>query len=486
MTRRQRTWPGSAPSIFSTSICAAETIMSHLAVPTRATTWSVVLAAIVCLGAALTAAADPSVYPTGTTRFEPDKAFDSFVLFTGGDNVAHLIDLNGNSVHEWKDAGSFSTLIDPALTHGERGHVLVTLATAEGSGTHLVPGQVAGRVSKTIGELDWDGRIVWEFGSKAPDGLARQHHDWARLANGHTVVLANLLHPVPGFRQPVVLDDVIYEVDEHGAIIWKWVASEHLAQFGFTPAQLQLVRNAQTADYLHLNNLKVVGANHWFTAGDTRFAPDNLLIDSRNANFIAIIDRKSGNVVWHLGPNYPQLGLALSRKLPRPLDRTSGQHDAHLIPEGLPGAGNLLVFDNEGEGGYPPVPLVVTGGSRVLEIDPVRKEVVWQYTGENSGQPAWGFRSAFISDARRLPNGNTFIDEGQTGRLFQVTPTGEIVWEYVNPYFRHGRDDAGGRPADSNQLYRAQPVPFEWVPEGTPHSQKAVILPDLSRFRVPG
>jgi hypothetical protein len=47
------------------------------------------------------------------------------------------------------------------------------------------------------------------------------------------------------------------------------------------------------------------------------------------------------------------------------------------MPEGLPGAGNLLVFDNE-DRGYPNLPLAVTGGSRVLEIDPVKKEIVWQ------------------------------------------------------------------------------------------------------------
>jgi hypothetical protein len=115
--------------------------------------------------------------------------------------------------------------------------------------------------------------------------------------------------------------------------------------------------------------------------------------------------------------------------------------NASLAPF-APGAGNLLVFDNEGEGGYRPVELSVTGGSRVLEIDPVEQEIVWQYTGEDSGGPGWSFQSTHISAARRLPNGNTFIDEGQKGRLFQVTPGGDIVWEYVNPYFRRGKDAA--------------------------------------------
>lgn len=446
------------------------------------------LAAVAVFGVTLEALAVPSVYPTGTTRYDPAKAYNSFVLFSDGNNVARLIDLDGNSVHQWKDAGSFSTLLDPGLVGGKPGHVLVTLETEKGSGTALLPGQVNGSVSKTIGELDWDGKEAWRFGDKAPGGLARQHHDWVRLPNGNTLVLANLIHPVAGFKQPRVLDDVIYEVNPAGEIVWSWVAAEHLEEFGFTPEQLALVRNADTADYLHVNNMKALGPNHWYDSGDQRFAPDNILIDSRNANFIIIIDRKTGKVVWNLGPNYPQSGPltpTLSRKVPRPLDRTSGQHDAHIIPKGLPGAGNLLVFDNEGEGGYPPVPLAVTGGSRVLEIDPVKKEIVWQYGGEESGGPAWSFRSAFISDARRLPNGNTFIDEGQSGRFVQVTPAGEIVWEYVNPYFKRGKDEAG-RATAINQVYRAQPVPYDWVPAGTPHAEKPVNPPELEQFRVPG
>jgi hypothetical protein len=170
--------------------------------------------------------------------------------------------------------------------------------------------------------------------------------------------------------------------------------------------------------------------------------------------------------------------------VPRPVDQISGQHDAQIIPEGLPGAGNLLVFDNQGQAGYPPAVLPTTGGSRVLEIDPIKKEIVWQYTGEDSGGPSWSFRSTHISAARRLPNGNTFIDEGQSGRLFQVTSIGEIVWEYVNPFGRAGKDTLSGRPTYNRQLYRGQPVPYEWAPVGTPHIEKAVTPPEQNQFRV--
>jgi len=388
--------------------------------------------------------------------------------------VARLVDLDGHTVRTWADAGGFSTLIDPALVHGQRGHVLVTSETDSGRGVDLVPGRVAGQVSKTIAELDWDGKPVWQFGPKAPDGLARQHHDWGRLPNGNTLVLANLTHEAPGFKRPV-LDDVVYEVDPAGAIVWRWVAAEHLDELGFTPAELALIHDADTADYLHVNNLKAVGPNRWFDAGDTRFAPDNLIFDSRNANVIAIIDRKSGRIVWTLGPHYPAIPRgAAARRVPRPVDQISGQHDAQIIPKGLPGAGDLLVFDNQGQAGYPAAELQLTGGSRVLEIDPVSRLVVWQYTAEDSGQPGWAFRSTHISAARRLHNGNTFIDEGQSGRLFQVTRDGDIVWEYVNPFPRLGKDPASGKATSNRQLYRAQPVPLDWVPAGTPHTETAL------------
>jgi hypothetical protein len=410
--------------------------------------------------------AGPSVYPTGTTVHDTAKADPSLVLFTGGDNTARLIDLRGKVLNTWKDAAAFSTYIDPALIGGRRGHVFVTLTQGEGRGTDLIPGQVGRQITKTIGEVDWHGKVVWQFGDKAPDGFARHHHDWARLPNGNTLVLSNLTHAVPGFKLPQVLDDVFYEVNPGGEIVWKWVAADHIEEFGFTPEQLRLIRQTEDPDYLHVNNLKVLGPNRWHAAGDARFHPDNLIFDSRNANFIAIVDRKTSKVVWTLGPNYPAIPRgAEGRKLPRAVDQISGQHDAHLIPEGLPGAGNLLVFDNQGQAGYPPVALATTGGSRVLEIDPIKKEIVWQYTGESSGGPSWSFRSTHISAARRLANGNTFIDEGQSGRLLQVTRDGEIVWEYINPYPRLNKDPVNGRQVVNRQLYRAQPVPSDWLPD---------------------
>ena len=75
------------------------------------------------------------------------------------------------------------------------------------------------------------------------------------------------------------------------------------------------------------------------------FHPENIIFDSREANFIAIISKKTGKIVWKIGPNWNDDDV-------KHIDFIIGPHHAHLIPQGLPGAGNILVFDNGGWGGY--------------------------------------------------------------------------------------------------------------------------------------
>ena len=56
------------------------------------------------------------------------------------------------------------------------------------------------------------------------------------------------------------------------------------------------------------------------------------------------------------------------------------------------------------------------------------------------------FHASFISGAHRLPNGNTFVTAGPGGRFFEVTPDGEIVWEYRSIYSGNLRDSEGSPP----------------------------------------
>jgi hypothetical protein len=299
-----------------------------------------------------------------------------------------------------------------------------------------------------------------------------------------------------------VRDQNIYEVTPQGELVWQWSAIDHREQLGIAPEDIGLlldpkVRNRRTG-LLALNNMHPLGPNKWHRAGDERFHPDNLMIDSRDGNFIAIVAKSTGDIVWLTGPSYPGSQDMSKRKftgaVPRPLDQTCGQHDAHLIPDGCPGAGNILLFDNGGYSGWPPVYHFLWQATRILEIDPNTRDIVWQYDASSSGDQVWTFFSYFMGGVRRLPNGNTLICETIHGRIFQVTPEGEIVWEYVCPIFvgperKEGEDVnlvTWMHQGKRNWMYRAQPIPYDWVPEGTGRSENAVIAPDNASYRVNG
>ncbi|HYJ95817.1 MAG TPA: aryl-sulfate sulfotransferase, partial [Vicinamibacterales bacterium] len=276
----------------------------------------------------------------------------------------------------------------------------------------------------------------------------------------------------------VLEDDRLIEVSWKGDIVWEWVASDHIDELGFADDARKAIKAASgvnaargTFDWLHVNSATYVGPNRWFDQGDTRFAPDNVIISSREASLLAIVGR-DGSIVWRLGPDFSASKELLA------IRQIIGQHHAHFIPKGLPGAGNLMVFDNGGASGYgfanPIAPdgrgAFVRPTSRVLEINPVTLELVWSYTNPR-------FFSTNISGAQRLPNGNTLITAGAGGRMFEVTKEGAIVWEYMYPTF-------SGANA-SNAVYRAYRIPYGWIPQLMPPTEKRVTPPVPGEFRVP-
>jgi hypothetical protein len=457
-----------------------------------ASSFTTLAATTLCMfAAAQPASALPSVYPTGVTRYDPARAYNCYILFGeagGGSAQARLIDMDGNEVHTWDRAGFPTKMIDPAQIGGQKGVVGVQISSMKSNGIGIIPGLPDVYQNKEVGLVDWDSHVLWKGGASAPSGGLRQHHDWARLPDGNVLVLGSWPHVLPAFGKRTMYDDVIYELDKDGKIVWTWIMSDHLNELGFSAYQLGLIHKTPGQDYFHVNDMEPLGPNHWFNSGDARFAPGNIMISSRNANFTVIIERKTGKIVWRIGPNYPGRNLLLKADVtPEPVNQISGQHDPHMIPEGLPGAGDILVFDNQGEAGYPPAALDPLGGTRVLEINPATKQIVWEYTARSSQQPEWAFYSPIVGSAQRLPNGNTLIDEGTDGRVFQVTPGGDIVWEYVSPYLSRVPTPAlPGRPnIVGNLTYRVVAVPYGWVPANTPHEEKPVSAPNLATYHVP-
>jgi len=438
----------------------------------------------------------PSVHPMGTIIYKPEKCWNGYTVFQARDEGATIIDMNGGVVNHWHHLQGFPNKLLPG------GYMMGSLG--ERNTTYGWQDQ------KDLVQVDWDGNIVWRFNKNIyvedpgyePEWMARQHHDFQREGNpvgyyvpgmeckvdsGNTLLLTHNDVLDPNISLHTLSDDRIIEVDWEGNIVWEWNCHEHIDEMGFDEiAKAVMFRNPNLVgnghgDWMHINSMSVLGPNKWYDAGDERFHPDNIIIDGRETNVIAIISKATGELVWKLGPDY-STGKA------KEIGQIVGQHHAHMIPAGLPGAGNILIYDNGGWAGYgAPNPAAPTGNknatrdySRVIEIDPVKMEIVWQCRPMDLGygQPfnADHFYSCYISSAQRLPNGNTFITEGSDGRLFEITPDHEIVWEYHSPYY--GKQLA-------NMVYRAYRYPYDYCPQAPKPEEKAIAPVDNTEFRLP-
>ena len=438
----------------------------------------------------------PTVFPTGTTLYDPSKCDSGYTLFMGRQIGAILINMNGKVVRQWKDfMGMPCKMI-------KGGHILGSLAGRDAA--------IASQDFADVTMIDWDGNVEWTFNKydhvNDPDGIewaARQHHDYQMEGNpvgypvpgqevttdfGKMLILTHKDVNKPKISPHQLLDDCLIEIDREGNILWEWSVIDHFNEFGFTEEQKNAMYRDPTmrptgqGDLFHINCASYVGPNHWYDEGDERFNPENIIMDSRECNMMWIISHETGEVVWKVGPDFtktPELRL---------FGTIVGPHHTHMIPKGLPGEGHVMVYDNGGWAGYGlPNQFSKIGGkavrrdySRVIEFDPTTLEIVWECKGEKEGMTVDGgfnpkasdFYSPLTSDAQRLPNGNTLICEGVSCILREVTPENQIVWEYVVPA--------------ETFLYRAYRIPYEWVPQLEKPVETPVERLDLFNFQVPG
>jgi len=236
-----------------------------------------------------------------------------------------------------------------------------------------------------IKEYDWEGKLRWFYRLPIEDDFP--HHDVIRLGNGNYLVLA---------RHQETRTDFLQEVNRKGRVVWEWRSIDHVDDF---PTWDREARHPT-----HLNSIHELPANRWFDGGDERFRPGNILVSARNLNTIFIIDKRSTEVVWQYS---------------RGLDY---QHEATMMEKGEPGAGRILLFNNGRHDLYD------YRRTLVQEIDPISGEVEWEYGSRF-------FFSSIVGTVQKLPGANFLIASSRGGRVFEITPVGEIVWEWVPPYF---------------------------------------------------
>lgn len=439
------------------------------------------------------------VTPTGTIRYNPDKCWNGLTVIPalygqGRAKGAALYDMNGNVVNFWPGLyGGFDNKILPG------GQIMGTTAFVGG---YWLDGQ-------NLTQMDWDGNVLWSY-NKGEELLdlhknekvwsARLHHDYQRQGSptgyycpgqlpkerGITLVNSSRTRKIPELSTTYdVCDTLLVEIDEDGKILWEWSLYDHWDQLGLAASAKDVVKSndavtdggSQLKD-IYCNCISYIGPNRWYDAGDQRFHPENLITDIRVLNVSFIIEKKTGNVVWRMGPDF------VYNKELQEIGQIIGQHHFHVIPKGLPGEGNVLIFDNGGQAGIG-LPTasslsgynnVTRGYSRVLEIDPVTMKVVWSFNNRHTkhgvhSDGAWSqlLYSEYCSSADRLPNGNTLITETCGGRAIEVTADGEIVWEFINP---------GGA------FFRAHRYPYDWFPIKSKPQEEAVTPPRNMQLRL--
>ena len=467
-------WRGIAAAALLALLAACsgpdETATAPAAPPTSAPVQST--------GAAPAPTAAPAERTVGLL-FSGSESFEGYTLFSKEDSAsganAYLIDHQGRLVHQWP--------------LGERLRPVDLLPNGN---------LLAGRDGAA--EIAPSGSVVWEYADE------EQHHDLLKLQNGNVLLLTRETltqeEAVAAGANPELVGEQglpgarVIEVRPAGAsggeIVWEWSVFDHLVQdfdadkpnYGVVSERPELVdvnftlaesaaagRTAARETWTHANSL------------DYNAELDQIMISVRHFSEVWIIDHSATTeeAAGHTGGNAGKGGDILYRwGNPRAYragttddQRLFWQHDAHWIPDGLLGAGNMLVFNNGNEfhrddrrfySSVDEIALPSEDGYRAASVSAYAPSTTeWIYAADRPRN----FYSPNFSGAQRLPNGNTLICDGNFGVIFEVTPDGRKVWEYVNPVTDTGPLRQGetapivqsrrrGVERLSNQVYRAR------------------------------
>lgn len=458
--------------------------------------------------------------PRGLTKTS-DGLAPGYILYSPPASASvYLMNRKGEVVHEWK--GNYE-IASPYLND-------------DGSITSLVidldfpvfnEGGEAGRIQK----MSWDSKILWDF--EYANEKHHAHHDIEVLPNGNVLAIAweaksydeviqagrdPKLTPADGLWASEIVE--IQPTDKtHGKIVWEWHIFDHLIQdfdkekdnYGDVAAHPELLdfslghkpeklisqdsldvliameregRNAtlgnRGSDVYHLN---AVNYNEEL---------DQIAFSAYHLGEVFIIDHSTTTeeAAGHSGGRWGKGGDFLYRwgnpKNYRQGDSTDqqtfNQHDVRWIKKGFPGEGNLTLFNNN-------IPLGrdSLNYSAIFELKPFEEKEGHYKLMENKRygpvKPSWkyvakdtmSFHAPYVSGAQRMKNGNTFINQGPKGRYFEVTPEGEIVWEYLNPYRGNIHKPNGDPVSMRGWIYSSFRANF--IPEDHPALKAKTLVP---------
>jgi hypothetical protein len=253
------------------------------------------------------------------------------------------------------------------------------------------------RARRFLMKLGWRGERLWKRGIPA-------HHDVRVTPAGQLLTILTRVRATPPGAAAPVRDNEIALLTPDGVVLESlslydaWLASPQAPPLRWPSKQ----RRGGT-DLFHANAVEWLGAPVGAWPASV-YAEGDVLVTMRHQDAIAILDWRARRVSWAWGAG-----------------EVSGPHDARLLPNG-----HILLFDNG----------LARGWSRVVELDPAARRVVWEYRAPRPPD----FYTVSRGSNQRLANGNTLIAESDRGRAFEVTPAGAVTWEFLNP-FRNERSE---------------------------------------------
>ncbi|MFH1689222.1 MAG: arylsulfotransferase family protein [Candidatus Eisenbacteria bacterium] len=356
------------------------------------------------------AGSQPATSNSGITIHDAARYYGGLNFYTSGHLAgALLMDMEGRVLHEWRydflrawPDETDSTEVDGSEYWRwaylfENGDVLAIF-----DGLGLI-------------KVDRNSDLIWKR-------LGGEHHDLEVTDDGRIFVLTRKVHMLERVNELMpVLEDFVTVLDAGGNMLREVSILEAFENSPFRGAP-RARGYVPKGDLYHTNAIEVLDGR--FADRIPAFREGNVLISMRTQSIIAVLDMDTREIVWVAS----DLWLA--------------QHDPKFLDNG-----NILVFDNKG----------AKGESRVVEFDPVTRELVWAYAGDRSNS----FFSQMCGANHRLENGNTLMTESDFGRAFEVTLSGEIVWEFVNPHRAGKRDNLIATLFD---VLRLDPdFPLDWL-----------------------
>ena len=322
---------------------------------------------------------------SGVVTNDADRSCPGYNLYvTRSLCLAELLDHDGNRIQSWRDEScriwqDFELLPD---------------------GTFLVLGQKKAKGGSTAAD-PFGNRAMLRFswqGAKLEEILIPVHHEIHFTAGKPLITFLFDRRVIREVHTKVpVLDNRIATLSENGEILESISLFELLQnapEFELQKVKASNISGAKLIDLFHANTAEWIAVE-----GDAPiYAPGNIMVTMRHQDAVAIVDWANKKVLWIWGQG-----------------ELSGPHDATLLENG-----NVLIFDN-GLG---------RDWSRVIEIDPLSNEIVWEYRDSDLKN----FYTCTRGTSQRLPNGNTLITESNKGKVFEVLPSGEIVWQFHTPH----------------------------------------------------